>query len=203
MTSSCCNDTLQINFAILSQDYSSIDIQKETLNVINLDKIPISFKDFSCIFYPTCGVFGLDDKVKDINKKPTSYFFKYITFLPPYRKLAGKNFFLLNSIILNIENDLGISRNCFTTESLIELEKEMAQIKTLYDINQCDCKTTLNWNDIICIIDNLNKTNICENTPYKYVELILSVVFITPNESILKTVVNFSYLIDITEIKFI
>ena len=49
MSSSCCNDTLQLNFAILSQEYSSI-FQKETLNVINLDKIPISFKDFSCIF---------------------------------------------------------------------------------------------------------------------------------------------------------
>jgi len=190
------DNTLTIDFAVLSQDYTPIVPDKLDSHITDLDTIHISLDDFKYLFYKNAGPFGLT--LDTIGY--TSPYFKYITFLPPFRTIQGNNYSLLENIILNIEDDLGLTRNAFSTTSLIELEKDISSKKTLCDIhiNSNTILAALSWKNIVSIINTANKTRINGQPPYTFVELILSVNFITPNQKILKTVVKFSYLIDIT-----
>jgi hypothetical protein len=197
-----CNDpiaktnTLYLNFAVLSQTYKPIKIDVCQSHIIDLDPIHINAKDFLTIFYPFGDNFGINLQKMNYNKN----LINYISFLPADRTIQNKNFSLLETIILNIENDLNISRNCFTTSSLVELTKELSEIKSLCDINCCSVLSSLSWANILSIIQNeqLRTTG----TTLEEIALILTVIFVTPNDDILETVIKFTYVIDICDITF-
>lgn len=202
MTSPCDNvltnlsdNTLCLDFAVLSQTYKSIKLDVCQNHVIELDPINIVLNDFLTIFYPFGDSFGINLQKMNVN----SYLLNYISFLPLYRTFKGKNFSLLESIILNIEADLNVSRNCFTTSSLIDLSKELSEIQTLCDINCCSVLSSLTWSNITNIIKNEQLTRV-NNAPLENIALVLSVIFVTPNDDILETIVKFTYLIDISNI---
>jgi hypothetical protein len=202
MTSPCDNvltnlsdNTLCLDFAVLSQTYKSIKLDVCQNHVIELDPINIVLNDFLTIFYPFGDSFGINLQKMNVN----SYLLNYISFLPLYRTFKGKNFSLLESIILNIEADLNVSRNCFTTSSLIDLSKELSEIQTLCDINCCSVLSSLTWSNITNIIKNEQLTRV-NNAPLDNIALVLSVIFVTPNDDILETIVKFTYLIDISNI---
>jgi hypothetical protein len=114
--------------------------------------------------------------------------------------IQGKNFSLLETIILHIENDLNVSRNCFTTSSLIDLSKELSEIKSLCDINCCSVLSSLSWANIVSIIQNEQMR--VTGTPLEEIALILSIIFVTPHDDILETVIKFTYIIEIGDITF-
>ena len=188
-------NTLCLDFAVLSQTYKSIKLDVCLNHVIELDPINIGLNDFLTIFYPFGDSFGINLQKMNVN----SYLLNYISFLPLYRTFKGKNFSLLENIILNIEADLNVSRNCFTTSSLIDLSKELSEIQTLCDINCCSVLSSLTWSNVVNIIKNEQLTRV-NNAPLDNIALVLSVIFVTPHDDILETIVKFTYVIDISNI---
>ena len=184
-------NAITIDVAYICQEYTSIDVKCNNNHVVELDEITITEDNFKKIFYPYGENFGMDKKAgcnPDI--------FPYVTFLPPWRTVATKPFTLLDYIIMNIEADLNVDRNCFTTSSLIELSKELSNIKSLYDINCCSVITSLTWSNILNIIRN----DYISNNSLNYLRdtvLIISIVFKTPNSDILPTTIKFKYRLDI------
>lgn len=187
--------TLCLDFAVLSQTYKSIKLDVCQNHVIELDPINIDIQDFLYIFYPFGESFGINLQKINVNQS----LLNYISFLPLYRTFKGKNFSLLENIILNIESDLSVSRNCFTTSSLIELSKELSEIQTLCDVNCCSVLSSLAWSNVINMIKNEQLTRV-NNAPLEQIALVLSIIFVTPHDDILETIVKFTYLIDISNI---
>lgn len=186
------SDTIALDIAVLCQEYSPIEVSCNNNHIIELDEILITEDIFRQIFYPYGENFGLDNKVCS-----NSTAFPYITFLPPWRTLnCGQPFSLLEQIILNIENDLNVTRNCFLTCTLIELSKELSNIKTLCDINCCSLLCSLPWSNVINIIRN-DYLNRDINNPLRQTLLIISVIFKTPNTCILPTIIKFKYRMNI------
>lgn len=186
------SDTISLDIAVLCQEYSPIEVACNNNHIIDLDEILITEDIFRQIFYPYGENFGIDKKVCC-----NTSVFPYITFLPPWRSInCGQPFSLLEQIILNIENDLNVTRNCFATCTLIELSKELSNIKTLCDINCCSILCSLPWSNIINIIRNdyINRDPL---NPAKQTLLIISVIFKTPNTCILPTIIKFKYRMDI------
>lgn len=185
-------NTIYLDIAFLCQEYTSIDILPTNNHIIELDEILIDENTFKQIFYPYGENFGLD---KNIRSK--SNLLNYITFLPPFRSINnGKPFSLLDQIINNIEEDLNLARNCFTTESLIELTKEISSIKYLSDMNCCSLLSFLSWSNIMDIIRN-DYINRHPSNLLKQTLLAVSVVFKNPDPRILPTIIKFKYRMDI------
>jgi len=180
------NDTISLDIAVLCQEYSPVEIVCNNNHIVELDYIDISANVFKSIFYPYGETFGLDKQSCSRNNFP------YITFSPPYRSVCKKPFSLLEQIILNIETDLNVIRNCFTTSSLLELSKELSSIKTLCDLNECSILNSLSWKNIISIINN-DYINMNPSNPPTKVVLIISIIFKTPNKCVLPTIIKFRY----------
>jgi hypothetical protein len=148
-----CNK-ITIDVAVLCQEYTTIEKMCDD-HIINLDEIEITKDLFQCIFYPYYENFGINKNTVCNN---CSYA-EYISFLPEYRTVNGKKFYLLEEIISNIESDLNISRNCFTVESLVELTNEIISINSLCDLNCCSVLSSLTWCNILEIIKNYSIIN--------------------------------------------
>jgi hypothetical protein len=194
----CSNDNLEntfiLDFADLSQKYETgVILNCGPNNTVELDLIEISMETFMYIFYPYKDNFGINVENVCNNRK----YYQYITFLPPFRKIKGENFNLIDTIIGRIETDLGVSRNCFTSTSLISINKELSVIKTLCDINCCSVINSLTWPNIISIIKLTNQTRNLTKEPYSSVIFNLRVIFHTPNEEILETIILFRYKVNI------
>jgi hypothetical protein len=117
--------------------------------------------------------------------------FFYLTFLAPYRKVNGKPFSLLEGVIKNTEEDLNVSRNCFTTCSLIDLSNDLSKIKTLCDINCSSLVCSLTWSNIISMLRDYSLVN---KHPVNIKPLfVVNVIFKSPNPCIKPTVVKFNY----------
>ena len=191
------SDTISLDIAVLSQTYSPVEIVCNNNHIIELDDILITEDLFKKIFYLHGENFCIDNNVCY-----TKELYKYITFLPPFRSVnCGQPFSLLEQIILNIETDLNVTRNCFETCSLIELSKELSNIKSLCDINFCNTICTLPWSNVLNIIRNdyINRDKL---NPLKQSLLIITVIFKTPNPAILPTIIKFKYRMDINTLKF-
>lgn len=185
-------DTITLDVAFLSQEYSPIEVTCNNNHIIELDEICIDQNTFKCIFYPYGENFGLEK-----NNCCNPAIFPYITFLPPYRSInCGQPFSLLEQIIMNIENDLNVTRNCFTTCTLIELSKELSNIKTLCDIECCSLLCSLPWSNVQSIIKN-DYINRVQNNPLRQMVLVISIIFKTPNTCILPTIIKFKYRMNI------
>jgi hypothetical protein len=179
------NDLI-IDIAVLCQELTSIDVIHDNANITELDEISIDQETFRRIFYPHGDTFGIDKNVANI---PSNN--EYITFLTPYRTVKNKLFILLEQIFRNIENDLNLSRNCFTTTSCVELTNEILGIKTLCDLNSCSVLNSLTWTNVEDLMQNyklLHHTN-----PDHNLILVISVVFRTPTEGVKNTIIKFKY----------
>ena len=181
-----CHDTnLILDVAVLCQEYSPVEITCNNSHIVDLDEISISEETFRNIFYPYGENFGIDTKkscVKD---------FFYITFLAPYRKVDCKPFYLLEEIIKNTEEDLNVSRNCFTTCSLTDLRNDLLKIKSLCDLNCCSLSCSLTWSNIVTMMKDYSLVN---KHPKNIRPLfVVNVIFKSPNPCIKPTVVKFNY----------
>lgn len=185
------SDTVVLDVAVLCKEYSPVDIVCD-YNVVELDEILITEEIFKSIFYPYGENFGIENK-----KCCNQGIIPYISFCSPWRTIDnGKSFSLLEQIILNLENDLNVTRNCFTTSSLIELNKELLNIKSLRDINCCNLMTSLPWSNVMTIIRNDYRLR-DPGLPLNQTLLIISVIFKTPIINVRPTVIKFKYRLDI------
>jgi len=191
------NNNIIIDVAVLCQEYTQIDKMCED-HIINLDDITISKDLFRSIFYPHGENFGIDKNFIHHNNKEI---FPYISFLPQYRTVNDQKFYLLEKIISNIENDLNISRNCFTVESLVELTNEIISINSLCDINCCSVLASLTWSNILEIINNykfLEDDKLCNEKKEIIPICVISIIFKTPTAGVNNTIIRFNYkIIDI------
>jgi hypothetical protein len=164
-------------------------------HIINLDEIEITRETFQNIFYPYCENFGINKN----NVSNNSFYAEYISFLPEYRTVNKKKFYLLEEIISNIESDLNISRNCFTVESLVELTNEIISVNSFCDVNCCSVLSSLTWSNILEIIQNYNIINEncgCDSSSQKGAVIpicVISIVFKTPTPGVKNTIVRFNY----------
>ena len=180
---------LVIDVAVLCHEYSVIDIECDN-HVVHLDDIVISEQNFKNIFYPHGENFGIDKKIAG-----SSNYNELISFLYPFRKVNGKPFYLLEEIIKNIENDLNLSRNCFTPNSLLDLTNELSSINTLCDMNYCSVLSSLPWTNIESIVVNkrLLTMDTKTNTTKENVVFVVSIVFKTPTPGVRNTIIKFPY----------
>jgi len=167
-------------------------------HIINLDEIEITRETFQNIFYPYCENFGINKN----NVSNNSFYAEYISFLPEYRTVNKKKFYLLEEIISNIESDLNISRNCFTVESLVELTNEIISVNSFCDVNCCSVLSSLTWSNILEIIQNYSIINEncggCDNSSQNQKGplipiCVISIVFKTPTPGVKNTIVRFNY----------
>lgn len=188
------HDTLLLDVAILTQKYSSpIEIVCGDSHITELDEILITPEIFKTLFFPHGENFC-------INKVTKPEFYKYITFLPPWRSVhLGQPFSLLEIVVSNIEKDLGVTRNCFETSTLIELSKEFSNIKSICDIKFCSNACTLTWSNILNIIrtEAINRDKL---NPLNQTILVINVIFQTSNPNILLTIVKFKYRMDVSKL---
>jgi hypothetical protein len=183
-------DKIIIDVAVLCQEYSPIEITCDNTNVTTLDDIEISEENFKALFYPYGENFGID---KNIASKKE--YFPYIAFIVPYRTVNYEKFFLLETILKNIESDLNISRNCFTTTSIIELTNEIINLHSLCDINCCSVMASLPWSNIQQIIHNEDLSTCQERPIRKTLCFVISVIFKTPTPGVKPTMIKFPYVI--------
>jgi hypothetical protein len=190
-----------IDVAVLCQEYTAVDTMCHD-NIINLDEIPITKEVFQSIFYPYHDNFGLNKDFVSNNANILSH----ISFIPEFRSVNSKKFYLLEEIISNIERDLNISRNCFTKESLVELTNEIISIKSLCDINCCSVLASLSWSNILEIIKNYQLINYCQCAGHdKYCSTcktskpeiipicVVNIIFKTPTPGVKNTIIRFNY----------
>lgn len=172
-----------VDVAVLCQQFSAIDISCDNSNITILDEIEISKQDFLNIFYPHGENFGINKTIAEEVK-----YNHYISF--ENRTVKGKRFFLLEQILANLESDLNISRNCFTTSSRIELANEFSNLKSLCDMNCCSVVASLPWSNIEFILKNYeiyrDKTIV---TPI----FVVSIGFKTPTPNVKDNVIKFHY----------
>jgi hypothetical protein len=173
-----------IDVAVLCQEFANIEINCDNNNVITLDEIDISKKDFCAIFYPSGETFGINNEVA-LNGR----LIPYISFQPAHRSIEGKRFILLETILKNLEHDLNISRNCFTTSSRIELANEFSNLKTLCDINSCSVLASLTWSNIEDLLYNYSVSNNTNVLPI----FCISVIFKTPTAGCRENILKFNY----------
>jgi hypothetical protein len=123
--------------------------------------------------------------------------YKYITFQTPWRTVNSRGFSLLDTILHHLEDDFSVTRNCFTSDSLLELSKELTNIKSLCDIPLCNM-TSLSWENIK---DRIREKyiNSHEENKFEIVELIITIVFKIPLERSLPTHIKFIYKLDVNE----
>lgn len=186
-------DTLPIDIAFISQKITPIDLAETDNHITELDDILIDSELFKQIFYPHGENFGIDTTILS-----NPNVLNYISFMSPHRTLNGgsKPFSLLELIISNIETDLNVNRNCFKTATLIELSKELSNIKTLCDIHSRCIECSLPWSNVLSIIKD-NYINRDKIIPLKQALLIITVVFKSPNPHILPTIIKFKYRMNI------
>jgi hypothetical protein len=184
------DNKVSIDVAVLCQEYTTIEKMCDD-HIINLDEIKISKDLFQTIFYPYGENFGINkNNLTDNNNK---VLMPYISFLPEYRSTEGKHFYLLEKIISNLENDLNVSRNCFTIETLVELSNEITNLHSFCDLNCCSVLSSLTWPNVLEIIKNYKMADI--NGPsYPLIPIcVVSIVFKTPTVGVKNTIVRFNY----------
>jgi hypothetical protein len=180
------NNKIIIDVAVLCQEYTAVETMCND-HIVNLDEIPISKELFQSIFYPYGENFGLN---KDYVCNNTELI-PYISFLPDFRTVNKKKFYLLEELISNIESDLNISRNCFTKESLVELTNEIISIHSLCNINCCSVLTSLTWANIMEIINNYKLVKSADIETI--VILVVNIIFKTPTPDVKNTLIRLQY----------
>ena len=169
-----------IDVAVLCQEFNELEQTGGKINNICLDEISIHKHDFLTIFYPHGENFGINKTI--IHEHD---YIPFISFESHIRTLNKKPFYLLEKIIENIEKDLQISRDCFTTTSLMEMTHEFTKIKTICDLNCCSVVSSLPWSIVEDLLENSNSQ----------IVFIVSIMFKTPTAGVKDNIIKFSYLI--------
>ena len=180
-------DDIVIDVALMSQEHSSVEMISNANHIVHLDEIQITQSQFKQIFYPFGENFGLDTK-----KSSSKDIFPFVTFVSPYRSVGENAFSLLDQIVSNLEDDLNVSRNCFTTYSLMELTNEITSIKSLYDIPVTSVLSSLSWSNIISVLNDFTVTKDMNDSILKPL-FVVNVVFKTPNSNVKPTMIKFNY----------
>jgi hypothetical protein len=185
-------DKIIIDFAVVCQEFTNIDVTCDSNNIVTLDDIEIKKETFCKIFYPNNEKFGINKLIeKDYTLIP------FISLQSQHRSIGGKKFILLETILKNLEYDLNISRNCFTTASRIELANEFSNIKSICDINSCSVIASLTWSNIQDLLNNYQSSSIKSVIPI----FCISIIFKTPTAGCRETIIKLNYKI-IDSIKF-
>lgn len=135
-------NVITIDIAALCMEFTKLDKICDN-QIIDLDPIYISIHRFKAIYYPQGETFGIDKKVALKEEM-----IPFISFQHDYRTVKGEKFVLLEYILRSIENTMNISRNCFTSDTLIELNNEIGVLKTLCDIPCCSVLASLTWSTL-------------------------------------------------------
>lgn len=179
---------ITIDVAVLCQEYTTIEKMSND-HIVNLDEIEVTQETFQTLFYPFGENFGLN-KNNIVNNE---LLVSLISFLPEYRRVNGKNFYLLEKIISNLESDLNVSRNCFTVESLVELSNEITNLHSFCDLNCCSVLSSLTWPNILEIIKNYKLSDLNDPSNPIIPICIVSIIFKTPTNGVKNTIVRFNY----------
>ena len=182
------SNKFNIDVAVLCQEYTTIEKMSND-HIINLDEIEVTKELFQTIFYPYGENFGINKNNITSNK----ILMPYVSFLPEYRNMDGKKFYLLEKIISNLENDLNVSRNCFTIESLVELSNEITNLHSLCDLNYCSVLSSLTLPNILEIIKNYTMADINDPSNPLIPICVISIIFKTPTVGVKNTIVRFNY----------
>ena len=181
--------TITVDIAALSMEFTKLKKMCDD-EIIDLDDIYISKANFQRLFYPQGETFGIDKKIGTREDM-----FPFISFLYNYRTIKGQPFNLLESIIRSIENTMNISRQCFTADTMIELNNELGTLKSICDIPCCSVIASLPWS---ALMDTMNTYKSIQNSKNKE-ELVfhcrISIFFKSPSieEAI---VVRFNYILN-------
>lgn len=135
-------NAVTIDIAALCMEFTKLDKVCDD-QIIDLDPIHISIQRFKYLFFPYGETFGLN---KNISLKED--IIPYVSFLHNYRTVKGEKFVLIEFILRSIENTLNISRNCFTSDTLITLNNEIGTLKSLFDIKCCSVMASLTWSTL-------------------------------------------------------
>jgi|TARA_B110000114_G_C15091977_1_gene399127 hypothetical protein len=184
--------TIHIDVAVLCKEYDELE-QRCDDHIINLDEIFINKQIFQQLFYPHGEQFGLNRRIATDNSMQ-----KYISMLPTHRTVDGVNFYLLEYILKHIESDLGVSRDFFSRESLIDVTKELSSINSLLDVNCCSLLTSLTWKNICEMVEQYKKSDnthscIKGQQPHLIPLLVISLIFKTPTKGVKNTIVKLHY----------
>lgn len=184
-----------IDVAALGHVLSPIEL-KEQAHVVELDDIHVSSLVFRRIFYALDGeVFNLNNSLScvngDINLK------NLISFSPHLRSVKNVRFNLLNTIFGNLEEDLGVPRECFDLTCRMELERELSCIDSICDINACSVLTSLSWFEVqkLLLSHGAPKSGLDPDGKNIYHVLKVSIIFKNPNRDVKDTIIKFRYLI--------
>ena len=183
------NNDLYLDIAVLHEDNITPVTVAKTAHIIDLEDIRISQKNFLSIFYPHGENFEIDRNLIKQNG-----LLNYISFSSDLRKMEyGKFFSLQEQIIENIEKDFNVPRSCFDVNTLVELMKELTNIKTLCDLSCSNNTSSLSWSNVRSLIkDNLYRKDI--DCSFKTnIILMVSVIFKNQNKSINPTIIKFNY----------
>ena len=177
----------------MCQEYTTIEKMSND-HIINLDEIEVTQEIFQAIFYPFGENFGINKN----NITNNQLLMSFISFLPEYRSIDGKKFYLLEKIISNLESDLNVSRTCFTVESLVELSNEITNLHSFCDLNYCSVLSSLTWPNILEIIKNYTISDLNDPSNPIIPICVVSIIFKTPTVGVKNTIVRFNYrIIDI------
>ena len=122
---------------------------------------------------------------------------KFISFSPQERTVNNMRFNLLNTIFGHLEEDLEVPRECFDLTCRMELERELACIDSICDINSCSVLTALHWNEVKKLLLSqgaLPSGKDPDGNPIYHV-LKVSIIFKNPNRDVKDTIIKFRYLI--------
>jgi len=175
-----------LDIAVICEEFSPLQVACDDDNVTVLDDIHISLSVFKKLFYPFGENFGINKDVVNNQKA----LMDYISFQSALRTVNTRPFDLLEVIMSNIESDLNVSRNAFTTSSRVELVNEFLRLKSLCDLNCCSVAASLPWSSVEEIMSNFQKSN-----PDYTVQpvFIISIQFKTPTPGVKPTTVKFVY----------
>ena len=165
-----------IDIVVLTQEHSPIRLGEQ--HVVELDEIPITKDLFRQIFY-TQDTFHIEPSTKT-----NITLLLYISlFNRTFRRCP---FSLLGELLGNLEMDLNVSRNAFTSSSLIEMQKTITRIQSLADLT-CSTLCSLKWSDIEQMLEHDYNTSSTDAI------LVVNVIFKSDTLGALSTNVKFPY----------
>ena len=157
--------------------------------IIDLDDIYIDCKKFQRLFYPYGETFGLDKKIASSDDM-----IPFISFHHKHRTIKGNPFNLLETIIRSIENTMNISRQCFTSDTMIELNNELGTLKCLCDIPCCSVIASLPLTTLMDTMNTHKTIQTLENKEEIVFHCRISIYFKSPSIE-QAIVVRFNYVI--------
>lgn len=181
--------SMQVDIAVISHNYAPMNLNSSTDHVIELDLIEIDEATFKSIFYttPSFSIAPLTAANPEL--------FPYISLMPQHRTVSGAPFYLLETIYVNLETDLHLSRLSFASGSKIALNKNITKMTSLSSLRVSNVISSLTWEEIIdTIVSTYDVTGMASVS----VTLIVSIVLSSPTPNVYPTILHFNYATTVT-----